>query len=681
MNDEIFAAMVEQMKPDAGVLRELNDKLAADDRVAGVPASRRARRRWRGVARWGIAVAAAVVAAALVIPALGRPVPPSLAPAGGTSSVPASDYGTLYRQVLRAAADNRLGSVTYYGDSVFGPERMPVPVGAVKAGAGGREQTGPAGATNVQVPGIDEGDIVKSDGRTIFVASGSQVALIRADGARTRRLSVIDTRKNSAVVPSLGDPVRGPVVDMMLSGTTLAVFVTVYDVRQSEMHRLSPGPATDPWLTVVSAATHVQFYDVADPSAPRFLSSLSQSGGLVTTRLLDGVLFLVTDYQVRDRKAIKADDPRTFVPLFGDGVRTAPAAPGDCYTLPTSTGADWAVVSSIDFSRRARIDSTSVFGGAATVYLSTDSLYLAGVDYPLMVQEDGSGTSSPKTEPGAATAVTHLARISIVGGQLAVAAERTLPGTVLNQFALDELDGKLRIVTTIESEDAKHRVTQHASLSVLDADLKTIGSLSPLVRNEEVRSVRFDGAIGYVVTFRQIDPLFAVDLADPAHPRVVSELKLPGFSSYLQKWGDRDLLGLGVRIKANEPDGLKLAMFDVSNPLAVRQASSLAVAGDDAEALSDHRAVLVDQPSGLVGFAVTEWKSGKTTVSYRVFRYDPASGFIAVADLPVRSTAQQEALSVRGLLIGDHLYVASSTQLVSYQSATFSRDASVAFGG
>jgi uncharacterized secreted protein with C-terminal beta-propeller domain len=673
MNDGMFAEMAEQMRPDEAVLEELRARLDAEGTEALTNPAPMATRRRRILprARWWIGVAAAVVAVALLVPAggslpgVGRPT----STVSVTAEAPA-DYAGLYQAAVAAArrdggrdGGRDVGAAT---DSLSG-----------STGAGYAAARVPASwATNSQVAGIDEGDIVKSDGSAIFLASGTKVAILAADGAGTRELASIDTSAGEAGRPGVsGTVLQGPVVELDLYGTTLVVLVTEYRARTSA---LPSGPQrTSTMVPFDAALTKALLYDVSDPASPRYLTSLGQSGALVTTRLAGDLLYLVTTYTL-DSDSIDPDDPRTFVPVVteGDAVRAMKVA--DCGVVPEPTGPTYSVVGSVDLAGRKRIDTQSVLGGAGTVHMSESSLYLAVTDHaPSAKERAAAGVPKKLTH----VAVTRLTRIGIDAGRLELSAQGAVPGTVLNQFALDEYDTRLRVVTTIEGQSGK-RWVQRAGLFVLGADLKRTGSIPSLVQGETVRSVRFAGPIGYVVTFRQVDPLFAIDLGDAAAPRVLSALKVPGFSTYLHQWSDTQLLGIGRSVSGKTTDGLKLSMFDTSDPLDVSETATLRFAADDAEALTDHHAVLVDAAGRLIGFAVTRYQGGKNQLAYQTFRYEDGTGFVRGKTLKLDAGTEWPVPSVRGLVIGDCLYVTSSRGVVGvYRTDSFDRVAKVSVKG
>lgn len=663
MNERTFAEMAEQMHPREAVLEDLRARIDAEDAGAGTPEPPVSRRRRPAPrARWWIGVAAALAAVALLVPAAG-----SLPGAGRpTTSEPTAgdagrDYAPLYRAAVAAAARPAGG----------GTDLAATADGARTGLVAGKAWQG--WETNAQVAGIDEGDIVKSDGGAIFLARGAKVAILAADGAQTRELAAIDTSAGGAGETAAdGTVLQGPVVELELYGTTLAVLVTEYRARTGGLPS-APGQ-TSTMVPFDAALTKALLYDVADPAKPRFLTSLGQSGALVTTRLAGDLLYLVTAYTL-ESESMDPDDPRTFVPVLTDGGAVRAMGVSECGFLPEPTGPTYSVVGSIDLAERTRIDTRSVLGGAGTVYMNGANLYLAVTD-----SDPSAGKRAAAGVPGKLTqvAVTDLIRIGIDEGRLELSARGAVPGTVLNQFALDEYDADLRVVTTIDGRAAKGRWVRRAGLFVLGPDLERVGSIPSLVTGESVESVRFDGPIGYVVTFRRVDPLFAIDLADPVRPRVLSALKIPGFSTYLQQWSDTRLLGVGQNVSRTRTDGLKLSMFDTSDPLDVTEAATLRIAGDDAEALRDHRAVLVDPAGRLVGFAVASYRRGGPRLAYQTFRYEDGRGFVRGAKLPLDVGTEWPVPSVRGLLVGDCLYVTSSQGVVDvYRTDGFDRVARV----
>jgi len=338
------------------------------------------------------------------------------------------------------------------------------------------------------------------------------------------------------------------------------------------------------------------------------------------------------------------------------------------------------VATAIDVTTGTRLAEASVLGGAETVYMSADNLFLAATSWYGDVDIPEATMAAAGLTGDSVGSATHIARLGLDG--LALGAEATVPGYLVNQFALDEYDGYLRVALTVEGY-SDTAWSQHASLLVLDSALQVVGSVANLVEDETIRSVRFAENTVHIVTFRQTDPLFAVDLTDPAHPEVRSALKIPGFSTYLHPWSDGLLLGLGwdADETTGVTDGMKLTMFDVADPYDVREVTTLQVPFYESEALTDHKAVLADLGRGLIGFPVTDW--GEMTRHYLVYSY--ADGrFTAVADITVPEADDAPwyytgAGSVRGLTIGEDLYVAGQGALGVYALDGFTPLATVSW--
>jgi len=208
-------------------------------------------------------------------------------------------------------------------------------------------------------------------------------------------------------------------------------------------------------------------------------------------------------------------------------------------------------------------------------------------------------------------------------------------------------------------------------LFVLDENLKLIGQVKELAKGEQIYSVRFDGDTGYIVTFKQTDPLFAIDLSNPGDPKVLSALKIPGFSEYMQPFGDGLLFGLGKQTnEATSVTGLKLSMFDVSDKTDVTEIAKEVLGGNYTwtEASYNHKSILVSPKRGLIGFASYD--------SYFVYHYDKAKGFTLLKQLKIGAEVMKVGLSngtMRGLYIDDVLYVFTGNEVISMEMGTYEK--------
>ena len=212
--------------------------------------------------------------------------------------------------------------------------------------------------------------------------------------------------------------------------------------------------------------------------------------------------------------------------------------------------------------------------------------------------------------------------------------------------------------------------SQANSLYVLDENLEIAGSIHNLAPDERIYSARFMGDTGYFVTFRETDPLFSVDLSDPKDPKIMGELKITGFSSYLHFYGNDRLLGIGEEVnpRTGRTEGIKLSIFDISDPCDVKERHKVVLEDSfGSQALENHKAVLIDMDRNLFGFCVTSYEVDKEgyeryKYSYVIYTYEETEGFKEVLSIPLGKDAETYSsgwydLDVRGTCIGDTLYL------------------------
>ncbi len=573
--------------------------------------------------------------------------------------------------------------------------------------------------TNVQVEGIDEGDIVKTDGKYLYrLSAGQDVVILSADGADSAEVARIslpfETTSDDGTVSS-----SWPAA-LYLHDGKLVVVRTVNYWKEGQ-HRVMPflgaevgrtakaaeegnaeansadataepetadepaaiagmGGVTDPHGSALSASrTLVDVYDVSDPASPAALYSVAQDGTYNDSRLMDGSLTLLTNSHVWDFDAAKADDPATYVPCtYDDQEKATPVAAIDVCILPGKDAygfESYTTVSLIDLAGGSFFDSLTMLGEAEQIYMSPNALYVTQSAWEETESEPYEESVYTVTDIESSSSTT-ITRLPLGDGTIDLGASCTLPGYLRNQFNMDEYDGNLRVALNDDRtkgrqlEDPSHGVssyeyleeTQVNALYVLDESMEAIGSIEDLAPGEEIKSVRFDGATGYVVTFKQIDPLFAIDLSDPESPAVLSALKIPGFSSYLHPFGEGRLLGFGQTVEGDVATGLKLSMFDTSDPTDVREIAQLPIDGDYSDGLYDHKAVFVSVEHGIIGVPVDE--------GYQLFTYTDADGFAPFPLSDGGDALDAQTLGAhaqpRGLFSGDDLYVCSDWTLVAY---------------
>lgn len=445
------------------------------------------------------------------------------------------------------------------------------------APAAGQSRGSSYSTTNVQEAGVDEADIVKTDGDYLYILkrSGSLV-ILSADGGSLEAVS------------SLQLPQSETAQEMYVDGSRLSVITSEY---YTEMD-------TSDENVIASRSgnrTKLYTYDITDRSNPVLTGTITQDGAYSQSRKNGEYIYLFTQFSpiIQDTY-----DKSFLVPATNSGQVEA----SDIYLPDNLNYSTYLVVSSVNIhSPSETINQKAVISVASAFYASTENIYIANENW------DGENTR------------TELLKLHYENGLITGTAAGSLEGYLNNSFSLSEHNGYLRAVTTSYDSDYNER----NGLYILDENLQPVGAIRDLAPDETVRSARFLGDTAYFVTFRQTDPLFSVDLSDPANPQVLGDLKVTGFSSYLHFYSENLLLGLGYEAdpETGIQTGLKLSMFDISDPANVTEVSKLVLNGVTwCDALNNYKSILIDPEKNIFGFTCND--------RYLVFSYDEKKGFV-----------------------------------------------------
>ena len=505
--------------------------------------------------------------------------------------------------------------------------------------------------TNVQVAGVDEADFVKNDGTRIFVLSGQKLYAAQSWPP-----------ENLAIMGRL--TLEGWPSEMFLDGDRLVVFSSIWTQPTGVPAPMTAGAGLMPYF-YGSADTKITVVDVSDLQNPTVTSELylpgSQSGARrigdsVRVVLSDGVRWpdgmrwwpdwdpaLMQNHELWVAALDRIEDANESIiratPLqkwFPDGQRKTDGGGvvdvqyqcSDFYVSNAPERLGLVTVATLDLAHPDTVSRASIVGEAGLVYATAQHLYVSSEHWwwwPWAGQRD----------------YTYIHEFDISDPASAGYVGSTgVEGHIGDQFAMDESEGYLRVATSTSTPSADpmavHGVAVSSRLTVFDASLNKVGELAPIEDNERLMATRFVGNTGYAVTFRNIDPLVTIDLSDPAHPKKIAELTIPGFSTYLQPIDDTHLLAIGEDMSVDAhgvPDwqhqSMQLSLFDVSdlsNP--VRTANfTVGTAWASSEAMGDHHAF--NWFGGLLAIPFSDWTAGSWdgfVSDVRVFAVDPASG-------------------------------------------------------
>jgi len=431
---------------------------------------------------------------------------------------------------------------------------------------------------------------------------------------------------------------------------------------------------------VIAAASRVVLreVDISDPAQMKVLRTMTMEGGLVDARLTGATARVVVGAspgQIRPA-AIAATGVRRFVPrtvleshVTGRTVRRSVVGCDDVRHPRRFSGLDLLTVLTIDLDKGLfDVDRDAIMAGAQTVYASTTGLYVASQRYVATLE---SGRAVPQRSR------TEIHRFDASRpGETSYAASGSVAGFVLNQYALSEHDGALRVASTeqpawFDGQTIRDSESFVTVLAQRGAELALLGRAEGLGRGERIYAVRFAGDKGYVVTFRQVDPLYTLDLSRKTEPRVAGELKLLGYSSYLHPISEDLLLGVGQDATAQgRTQGTQLSLFDVSDPRRPSRRAQVALgANASSNAEYDPHAFLFWKPAGLAVIPLSAYGPGGQ-------EFEGAVGFsIGTASLAEAGRIAHPATKVgdetyvppigRSLVVGQTLYTLSYTGLAA----------------
>jgi hypothetical protein len=584
-----------------------------------------------------------------------------------------------------AVAEERGDTAAGSADGSLAPAAPTATTGSDAATAG--REVAPGGGysdTNVQVEGVDEPDVVKTDGDRILAVGEGRLHLVSPAEARVVASVDLPQGLYDAQILLAGDRV------LLIGSGGVGLARPGPDEPRAEPP-VDPEPERDIEPAPIApelVGTVVAQVDIAGDTLT-LGDTVVLDGTFVSARMTGDVARLVLQADPaaelpfvapasaspeaeeaateHNRTVVEEADPESLLPSWhrvdGEGA-VADEGPllgcDDVHAPNTFAGFGVVGVVSIDLSDGLAGGITSAEGGTGvlaagqTVYASAERLYVAApewVDRATLSErpegrESERGPSGPaegqerETQPQddvgrvAEETGTDIHRFDITDPTRAVyEMSGHVDGTLLNQFAIDEHEGNLRVATTTGSSWIEGEGESESQVVVLapgDGALTPVGHVGGLGRGETIHSVRFLGDVGYVVTFEQTDPLYTLDLADPAAPRLAGELEILGYSAYLHPVGDGRLIGVGQDATAEgTTTGTQVALFDVSDPAAPTRVAQATLPGASSGAEWDHRAFLWWADDGLVALPVSIYDGTQQFEGLVGFTVDPAAGTIA----------------------------------------------------
>jgi len=491
--------------------------------------------------------------------------------------------------------------------------------------------------TNVREEGVGESDYVKTDGAYIYAGSAdmSRVEIVDTTGENMKKVGTI--KLDGGLV----------LAEFYIQDEKLVVLCHAsVNADTADDSSASFYDEYDSMAYYSAGNTKVLIYDISDPAKPKQIGEVNQSGRYHSSRVVGDYIYVFSRFYANSHSA--KSDLSYYVP-YVDGT----AVEESKILLPTGDcGREYIVLTSIDLNDpTGTVDRKAVFSGAGEYYVSSDNIYIYEPEW----QESSAAGNS--------TSRTTIRKIGYADGVFTAKAQNTIYGYLEDSFSIDEYEGYLRTVVTVDTS----RGTSNA-VYIMDKELKVVGKIEGLAEDERIYSARFMGDVGYFVTFRETDPLFSVDLSDPENPKIIGKLKIPGFSEYLHVYEEDLLLGIGQEVdeKTGVSQGVKLSMFDISDPSDVKEVDKYVIKGAYyADAFYDYKAVLIDADKDIIGFSVYH-----DNEMYYIFGYDEEEGFTCKMEKEVNGNTYGV---LRSLYIEEKLYVVKGNIIEAYRISDFKK--------
>lgn len=486
--------------------------------------------------------------------------------------------------------------------------------------------------TNVQVQGVDEADIVKNNGEYIFYYR-------RVEGD----IKVIDAKNNKVINSIKYDDIQP--IEMYLKDDRLIVITTIESAKTSRTY-------SNKYVLKIFN------YDISNMNDIKIVKEVETEGNLLQSRMIGDYVYIVSNKYIYSSML---EDEQLLKPTYRDsdiGDETKCIEYNEIQCFPEGTENVYMIVSSFNVKTNDPMNVQTYLGSGNDVYASVSNLYITSRSY----------TNTKSIIQFEYTDNTKVYKLSLNNGNVGYVADTIVPGYVKDQFSMDEYKGYLRIATTHNSKETGYKDINN--LYVLDEKLNLVGQVENLAPEERIHSVRYMGDKAYMVTFEQVDPLFVIDLSDPMLPKVLGQLKIPGYSEYLHPYDETHLIGFGRDTETDgenvKENGFKMSLFDVSDMSNPKELYTVKIgdSGTYSELLYNHKALLFSKEKNIIAFPIvirqkqngSNYYSKTTFGGAVIYGLSLENGFEERAKI---SSDSEYASLDRIIYIGDKLYTLS----------------------
>ncbi len=454
--------------------------------------------------------------------------------------------------------------------------------------------------TNVQVQGVDEADIVKTDGEYIYYLSLNKVVIVNSSDSKNLKVTSEIKFEEKNFYPN----------ELFIAENKLIVIGTtgIYN----KYFTVDMAYPTD-----TQEFTIAKVYNIENKNIPKLEREIQIEGSYISSRMIQDNIYVISNkylytYLFRNNKLENLNEEE-YKPKYKDtavGEEMKSIDYQDIYYFPESDDTSYLNIAVFSVNNNEPANIESYLGAGEQVYSSQNNLYITKTKYEYKDSKTSGYYDNYDVN-------TYIYKFALDKTNVIYKNVGSVPGEVLNQFSMDEKDGCFRIATT--DRDNWNDETSKNNLYILNENLEKVGEIENLAKGEKIYSVRFMGNRAYMVTFKETDPLFVIDLSNVTTPKVLGELKIPGYSNYLHPYDDTHIIGFGENTKVDEygntiSDGMKMALFDVSDPNNPQELYSVNIGGSGtySEILYNHKALLFSKEKNLIAFPISISEDGES---------------------------------------------------------------------
>lgn len=549
------------------------------------------------------------------------------------------------------------------------------------ANGGSNENSDDYSKTYLQEQGIDEADIIKTDGKNIYYITNDELFALKCDNGKMESkeidfASLFGKEFEDITVRELY--LQDDLLTCIFTNWEKYYFTCWYDDEKTSYDSIER-----PQITVTAVS-----FDVSDIDNIKPVNDLSIKGSYIASRMQDGRLYLTANGSLDTYSTYEKGGVPEFAPVYNVNGKVHYVSSGDIYLVDGKVNPSWyTTVMTADMSKKGEPKAVrSVLGSTGEIYQTENRLFVFGTYYDESDEEQH----------------TLVASFDTTDGGLEPIAGTTFLGYLNDRYNLSYRGGVLSVAVNYFGYDEKtYNTSRYNYLLTFDDELTLLGRSEDYGIGEEIKSVFFKDNYAYIVTFMQTDPLFAIDLSDPAHPTIVSELKMPGFSTHMREFIKDRMIGFGNTADEDTgwSTGIKLSMFDTSDPENVKELDKVELSFDDVYDYSryiysiaayDEKALLISGDKNIIAFPYTSYEdnvwdeeSGKelsfNNTGYKFYRYTDETGFELIGEYDKKLVSDYKNGIYEGaapdfyraIYIGNTYYLAYNGGIVSLNADTF----------